>query len=93
MTVVDVTRRRTGPVVEGTVYDYLLGTIPVPLVLGAAIASAIGVSVAYGVGVGAVGSALLVAYALWGVDPTSAEPPADDGLSTDDTTVSPVADD
>lgn len=97
MTVANSVNSRTGPVVEGTVYDYLLGTIPVPLVLGAAVASVVGVPVAYGVGAGAVLSALLVGYALWGAVPTpAAESPAGSSngdTSSGDATVASVADD
>lgn len=70
MSVTGTTSGRADAVSEVTFYDYLLGAIPVPLLLGAVLASVTGVPLAYAVGAGSSISAALVAYALWGAVPT-----------------------
>jgi hypothetical protein len=55
---------------ELSVYDLLLGAIPVPPLLGATAGVAAGVGVPYGVGVGSLGAAALVVYALFVASPT-----------------------
>lgn len=65
---------------ELSVYDLLLGAIPVPPLLGALAGSAAGVGLPYGIGAGSLVAAALVAYALFVASPTAddAGPGGDD---------------
>lgn len=56
--------------IEVSHYDVLLATLPLPLVMGTLAAVAVGTSVAYGAGAGALLSALLLGYALFVAAPT-----------------------
>lgn len=54
-----------------SVYDLLLGAIPVPPLLGVLAGSAAGVPLPYGIGGGSLVAAALVAYALFVASPTT----------------------
>lgn len=57
----------TGPTLASR-YDWLLLLLPVPMLLGAVVAASVGVRTAFGVSVGGLPSAAMLAYALF-VDP------------------------
>ena len=65
------TGQTVGPTPESR-YDWLLMLLPVPMLLGAAVAAAVGVRLAFGVSVGGLPSAAMLAYALF-VDPPLSE--------------------
>ncbi|MFB6161577.1 MAG: hypothetical protein ABEJ61_10455 [Haloferacaceae archaeon] len=55
-----------------TRYDLLLAALPAPLLAGLVVAFATGTSTSAGVGIGSVGSAALLGYALFYDPPTEA---------------------
>lgn len=61
------TGQTVGPTLQSR-YDWLLVLLPIPMLLGALVATAVGVRTAFGVSVGGLPSVLMLAYALF-VDP------------------------
>lgn len=61
------TGQTVGPTLQSR-YDWLLVLLPIPMLLGALVATAVGVRAAFGVSVGGLPSVLMLAYALF-VDP------------------------
>ncbi|MDS0294043.1 hypothetical protein [Halogeometricum luteum] len=64
------TGETVGPLLESR-YDWLLTTVPLPMLLGTVGAAAAGVPAAVGVGAGGLPSAAMLAYALFADPPLS----------------------
>jgi hypothetical protein len=60
-----------GSVATPSRYDLLLALLPVPLLVGALVTTLFSVPEPLGIGAGAVPSALLLGYALFGAVPTA----------------------